>query len=88
MSNLNEYGYSRLGREEDLRQLNQESSAKREDMYDSLMNLILKHKMEMTKVPAASSLNTAQVWAQKRGLRAGERDLDGDGNTETFVFDN
>ena len=61
MTTTNEYGYSRLGREEDLRQLNQESSAKREDMYDSLMNLILKHKMEMTKVPAASSLNTAQV---------------------------
>ena len=87
MTTTNEYGYSRLGREEDLRQLNQESSAKREDMYDSLMNLILKHKMEMTKVPAASSLNTAQAWAQKRGLRAGERDLDGDGHPETVVFD-
>ena len=59
----------------------------REDMYNAMLNLILKHKVELQKIPAASSLASANIWAAKRGLRAGEADLDKDGKPETIVYD-
>ena len=59
----------------------------REDMYNAMLNLILKHKVELQKIPAASSLASATNWAAKRGLRAGEADLDKDGKPETIVYD-
>ena len=59
----------------------------REDMYNAMLNLILKHKVELQKIPAASSLASATYWASKRGLRAGEADLDKDGKPETIVYD-
>ena len=54
----------------------------KEDMYNAMLNLILKHKVELQKIPAASSLASATNWAAKRGLRAGEADLDKDGKPE------
>ena len=59
----------------------------RQDMYNAMLNLILKHKVELQKIPAASSLASATNWAAKRGLRAGEADLDKDGKPETIVYD-
>ena len=59
----------------------------KEDMYNAMLNLILKHKVELQKIPAASSLASATNWAAKRGLRAGEADLDKDGKPETIVYD-
>ena len=59
----------------------------RQDMYNAMLNLILKHKVELQKIPAASSLASATNWAAKRGLRAGEADLDKDGKPETVVYD-
>ena len=41
------------------------------DMYNAMLTLILDHKKELQKIPAASSLASATVWDQKRGLRAG-----------------
>ena len=55
-------------------------------MYNAMLNLILKHKVELQKIPATSALESATNWARKRGLRAGQQDLDGDGKPETVVY--
>ena len=68
------------------RQRDQDYTDNKADMYDSLINLILKHKMEIQKVPLASTLSTANEWAAKRGLRAGEDDLNKDGQPETVIY--
>ena len=58
----------------------------KEDLYNSLINLVVNHKMELQKIPAASHLNSATRWAEKRGLRAGEQDFDKDGKPETVIY--
>ena len=75
-----------LRTEEDLRKLNDGYTDNRRDMYNAMLNLILKHKVELQKIPATSALESAQIWAAKRGLRAGEQDLDRDGHPETIVY--
>ena len=73
-------------REEDLRERREGYNDKTKDMYDAMLTLILDHKKELQKIPAASSLKSAQIWARKRGLRAGEEDFNGDGIPETVVY--
>ena len=51
-----------------------------------MLTLILDHKKELQKIPAASSLSSATEWARKRGLRAGEQDFNGDGIPEVVVY--
>ena len=75
-----------LGTEEDLRTLNDGYTENRKDMYNAMLNLILKHKVELQKIPATSAVESAKEWARKRGLRAGTKDLDGDGRPETIVY--
>ena len=75
-----------LGTEEDLRTLNDGYTDNRKDMYNAMLNLILKHKVELQKIPATSAIESAKEWAGKRGLRAGTKDLDGDGKPETIVY--
>ncbi|EAY15885.1 hypothetical protein TVAG_165130 [Trichomonas vaginalis G3] len=75
---------------EDIRKPREKTTAwsgENENMYNSLINLILNHKKEIQKVPLASSITTAQPWAEKRGMRAGVEDLDGDGTSEVVVYD-
>ena len=62
-------------------------SANREELLEDLLDIILKHKKEIRKVPIASNIRTAQPWAQARGLVAKEVDLDDDGTPETVVYD-
>ena len=71
---------------EDQRTLNDGYTDNRKDMYNAMLNLILKHKVELQKIPATSALESATIWAQKRGLRAGQEDLDKDGRPETIVY--
>jgi hypothetical protein len=58
----------------------------KKNLFDSLVNMVVNHKMELQKIPACSHLNTANVWAEKRGLRAGQEDFDQDGHPETVVY--
>ena len=78
-----------LGQGVDMRQPRETTgiSAKREELLDDMLDLILKHKKELKKVPAASHITTATEWAKKRGLSATTKDLDGDGQEETIVWD-
>ena len=72
--------------EEDLRKHDEGYNDKTKDMYNAMLTLILDHKKELQKIPAASSLKSATIWARKRGLRAGEEDFNGDGVPETVVY--
>ena len=84
------YDISNFNTIEDIRkprEKNGKYTGEKQDLYDSLINIILNHKKEISKVPLASSIKTAQPWAEKRGLRAGVQDLDGDGTQEVVVYD-
>ena len=59
---------------------------KTKNLYDSMINMIVNHKMELQKIPQCSSEAGAQAWATKRGLRAGTQDFDGDGIQEIVVY--
>ena len=63
-----------------------EYGEKTKNLYDSMINMIVNHKMELQKIPQCSALPSAQAWAQKRGLRAGQQDFDGDGIPEIVVY--
>ena len=78
-----------LGQGTDMRQPRETTgiTPKREELLDDMLDLILKHKKELKKVPAASHITTATEWAKKRGLSATTKDLDGDGTQETIVWD-
>ena len=58
-----------------------DKNSREQDPWMIYINLV-----ELKKVPLASSLNTATTWAAKRGLRAGEVDLNHDGHPETVVY--
>ena len=57
-----------------------------QNLYDSMINMIVNHKMELQKIPQCSSLAGAQAWATKRKLRAGQEDFDKDGVPEIVVY--
>ena len=57
------------------------------ELIEDMLDVILKHKKEIKKVPQCSHINGASVWAAKRGLHAREADLDKDGTPEVVVFD-
>ena len=79
----------RLGRGTDMREHVETEgiSATRKELLDDLLDIILKHKKEIRKVPQASHITSATEYARKRGLSATEVDLDGDGTRETVVWD-
>ena len=64
----------------------QEYGEKTKNLYDSMINMIVNHKMELQKIPQCSALASAQTWAARRGLRAGTEDFDGDGINEIVVY--
>ena len=57
------------------------------ELVEDLLDVILKHKKEIKKVPQCTYLQGAQQWAAKRRLEAREMDLDTDGTPEVIVFD-
>ena len=85
------YNVGRAGLLEDNRKsTSNELSAARESALNDMINLILNHKKEITKVPSATTFNGAKAWAAKRpgsGFRAEYRDIGGDPEKEVVVFD-
>ena len=54
-------------KEQDLRKHDDgDYNVKTKDMYDAMLTLILDHKKELQKIPAASSIESAQIWDRKR----------------------
>ena len=60
---------------------------KKTDLVEDMLDIILKHKKEIRKIPQCSHINGAQDWARKRRLEAREADLDHDGTPEVVVFE-
>ena len=85
------YNVHRAGLLDDNRKsTSNELSAARESALNDMLNLILNHKKEITKVPSATTFNGAKAWAAKRpgsGFRAEYRDIGGDPDKEVVVFD-
>ena len=85
----NTWNYSNFGRISDDRiehKAGREFSDYDKNLYDSLINMVVNHKMELQKIPQCSAITTAKEWAAKRKLRAGEQDLDGDKVKEVVVY--
>ena len=75
---------------EDTRENAHALSEKREDVLDSLLNLILNHKKEIQKVPGTTTLDSAKTWCAKRpgsGFRAGTQNIGGDDEPEVIIYD-
>ena len=87
---IGEYDVHRLGTLEDLRNTSNDLSKARADTLQAMVNLILEHKKEITKVPSATTFAGARAWAEKRkhlGYRAEEVDIAGDEEKEAVVYD-
>ena len=62
----------------------------RKDAFNSMINLLLNHQQEIIKVPACSTLESAQEWCDARpksGFRAGLAHLNDDRIPEVVVYD-
>ena len=62
----------------------------RQDAFNSMVNLLLNHQQEIVKVPACSTLESAQEWCNARpksGYRAGHAHLNDDRIPEVVVYD-
>ena len=85
------YDYHRAGLQEDKRQnTSNELSDARADALQSMIDIILKHKKEITKIPSATTLKGAQAWVAKRpnaGFRVAYTDIGGDPEKEVVVYD-
>ena len=68
------------------RKVGQTYGPEMQSVYDSMIDIITNHKMELQKIPQCSAQATASLWAAKRGLRAREEDLNGDGIPEVVVY--
>ena len=60
-------------------------SKSREDLIDSMLNLIVNHKKSLKLIPQCSHPDTAREWASKRGLSVTTPDLDNDPATQEVV---
>ena len=92
MSNWSDHKYRAkdMTLQADLREHGNSLGEKREDILDSMLNLILNHKKELQKVPACTTLAGAKAWCEKRpgsGFRAGLDDVGGDPESEVVVYD-
>ena len=85
------YNVGRAGLLEDQRKsTHNELSEARESALNDMLDLILHHKKEIAKIPAATTFRGAQEWCAKRpnsGYRAEYRDIGGDEEKEVVVFD-
>lgn len=62
----------------------------RQDAFNSMINLLLNHQQEIVKVPACSTLESANEWCRARpksGYRAGLAHLNDDRIPEVVVYD-
>ena len=83
-----QYDVRRAGHQEDLRERSSALSDAKTDAYNAMIKLILEHKKEITKVPAATTYAGATEWAKKHpGFRATLEDIGGDAEKEVVVFD-
>ena len=83
-----QYDVRRAGQIEDLRERSSALSDAKTDAYNAMIKLILEHKKEITKVPAATTFAGAEKWAKKHpGFRARLEDIGGDPEKEVVVFD-
>ena len=91
MSNFDHrYKASEIDLIDDLREQGHSLGQRREDLLDSMLNLILNHKREIQKVPGTTTLASAKKWCEKRpgsGFRAGVQNLGGDEEPEVIVYD-
>ena len=92
MSNWSDHKYKAkdLNLIDDLREHGNTLGEKREDILDSMLNLILNHKKELQKIPACTTFEGARAWCAKRpgsGFRAGLDDIGGDPESEVVVYD-
>ena len=63
-------------------------SAAKSEAFNDMLNLILNHKKEITKIAQCSTIDGATAWANKRkGYFAKEKDIGGDDKPEVVVFD-
>ena len=63
-------------------------SAAKSEAFNDMLNLILNHKKEITKIAQCSTIDGAKGWASKRkGYFAEEKDIGGDDKPEVVVFD-
>ena len=92
MSDFKDHKYKATNFEllDDLREQGHQLGERREDVLDSLLNLILNHKKEIQKVPGTATYEAAKNWCKKRpgsGFRADEQDLGGGPDKEVVIFD-
>ena len=85
------YTIGRAGKMEDTRQhTGNDLSANREEMLNDMLDIILKHKKEITKVPQCSTHRGALEWVAKRpnsGFKVSLADIGGDPENEVVVYD-
>ena len=79
-----------FGHGEDMRVKKEEQdpwaiSKSKEDLIDSMLNLIINHKKSLKLIPQCSHPDTAREWASKRGLSVSTPDLDNDPATQEVV---
>ena len=79
-----------LGHGEDKRVKNEDEdqwaiTKGKEDLIDSMLNLIINHKKSLKLIPQCSHPDTAREWASKRGLSVSTPDLDNDPSTQEVV---
>ena len=60
-------------------------SKSKEDLIDSMLNLIVNHKKSLKLIPQCSHPATAKEWAAKRGLSISTPDLDNNPATQEVV---
>ncbi len=92
MTNYKDHGFDfgEMKTLTDLRRHEDGIGARREDILDSMLNLILNHKKELRKISACSTLAGAEAWCEKRpgsGFRADTDDIGGDPQEEVVVYD-
>ena len=61
-------------------------SENKTDLYDSLVNIVLNHKSELQKLPGLAAPKVAQKWAEDRGLRFRDHDLNNDGIMDSVIY--
>ena len=58
-----------IGKNEKTPKFDNKFGEHKKNLFDTLVNMVVNHKMELQKIPATSHIDTAMEWAKKRGLR-------------------
>ncbi len=92
MSDFRDHRYkaSNIELMEDQREQGHSLGERRQDVLDSLLNIILNHKKEIQKVPGTATIDAAKAWCAKRpgsGFRADTQNIGGDPEREVVIYD-